>query len=116
MAGLLFQVPFALGEILIGLAAMAIRDYRWFQTALAIPCIVMLGLYIIIPESPRWLISKKRYKEAKQVIESAAKFNKVGNNYLLFSFYVFALNIKLAIFSFSTVHEVLHSNIVLLCR
>ena len=77
IAGLLFQVPFALGEILIGLAAWGIRDYRWFQTALAIPCLIMLGLYIIIPESPRWLITKKRYKEAQEVIKSAAKFNKV---------------------------------------
>ena len=70
-------MPYALGEVLIGLAALGIRDYRWFQTALAIPCILMLGLYFIIPESPRWLISKKRYKEAREVIERAAKFNKV---------------------------------------
>ena len=80
IVGALYQVPFALGEILIGLAAMGIRDYRWFQTVLAIPCILMLGLYFIIPESPRWLITKKRYKEAQEIIESAAKFNKVQNN------------------------------------
>ena len=77
IVGLLFQVPFAIGEILIGLCAMYVRDYRWFQTALAIPHAVMLLLFFIIPESPRWLIQKKKYKEARKVIESAAKFNKV---------------------------------------
>ena len=77
IVGLLFQVPFAIGEILIGLCAMYVRDYRWFQTALAIPHAVMLLLFFVIPESPRWLIQKKKYKEARKVIESAAKFNKV---------------------------------------
>ena len=111
LAGLLFQVPFALGEILIGLAAWGIRDYRWFQTALAIPCIIMMGLYIIIPESPRWLITKKRYKEAQEVIKSAAKFNKVENFYL--GFYVYYLK---TICSFNRFQDVLHSITVLLCR
>ena len=77
IVGLLYQTPFAIGEVLIGVAALFIRDYRWFQTALAIPCVLMLGLYFIIPESPRWLITKKKYKEAQKVIMSAAKFNKV---------------------------------------
>ena len=77
IVGLLFQVPFAIGEILIGFCAMYVRDYRWFQTALAIPHAVMLLLFFVIPESPRWLIQKKKYKEARKVIESAAKFNKV---------------------------------------
>ena len=77
IVGLLFQVPFAIGEILIGLCAMYVRDYRWFQTALAIPHAVMLLLFFVIPESPRWLIQKKKYKEARKVIECAAKFNKV---------------------------------------
>ena len=93
IVGLLFQVPFAIGEIIIGLCAMGIRDYRWFQTSLAIPAAVMLLLYFIIPESPRWLIEKKRYKEARKVIESAAKFNKVFC--LLFYFLSFNLPINL---------------------
>ena len=85
IVGLLFQVPFAIGEIIIGLCAMGIRDYRWFQTSLAIPAAVMLLLYFIIPESPRWLIEKKRHKEARKVIESAAKFNKV---FCLLSYFI----------------------------
>ena len=78
IVGLLYQLPFAIGEIIIGLIAIGVRDYEMFSIVLAIPCFVMLGLYFIIPESPRWLIEKKRYKEAASVIKSAAKFNKVG--------------------------------------
>ena len=62
---------------------MGIRDYQWFQTALAIPAAVMLLLYFVIPESPRWLIEKKRYKEARKVVERAAKFNKVSCLFLM---------------------------------
>ena len=88
IAGLLYQTPFALGEIVIGLIAIGVRDYRWFQTALAIPCVAMLGLYFIIPESPRWLIKKGKYKEAQKIIKSAAKFNKVGRFTALYMFYM----------------------------
>ena len=78
IVGLLYQVPFALGEVLIGLIAIGVRDYEMFSIILAAPCFAMLALYFVIPESPRWLIAKERYKEAESVIKRAAKFNKVG--------------------------------------
>jgi len=34
-------------------------------------------MYRIMPESPRWLISKGRYKEASKIVEKIAKVNKV---------------------------------------
>ena len=79
MTGIFFEIPWALGEIVLGVLAMGIRDYRWYQTVLAAPMIVMLGVFYFIPESPRWLIRKKKYKEAREVINQAAKFNKVCN-------------------------------------
>ena len=104
IVGLLFQVPFAIGEILIGLCAMYVRDYRWFQTALAIPHAVMLLLYFVIPESPRWLIQKKKYKEARKIIERAAKFNKVDYSNVFSSYLIvkntITKNLLLLIYSF----------------
>ena len=77
LSGIFFEIPWALGEISLGLLAMGIRDYRWYQTALSIPCVIMLGVLYFIPESPRWLIQKKRYEEAQMVIKQAANFNNV---------------------------------------
>ena len=77
LSGIFFEIPWAIGEISLGLLAMGIRDYRWYQTALTIPCVIMLGVLYFIPESPRWLIQKKKYKEAQMVIQKAADFNQV---------------------------------------
>ena len=78
IVGMLYKIPFALGEVIIGLLAIGVRDYVTFQWILAIPCFLIALLCIwILPESPRWLIKKKKYNEARRVIESAAKFNKL---------------------------------------
>ncbi len=75
--GNLVQVPFALGEALVGLVAVGIRDWKTLQIVLSVPVYGLLVLYFILPESPRWLIAKGRYKEARAVIEKAARWNKV---------------------------------------
>ena len=103
IVGLLYQTPFALGEMVVGALAIGVRDYRLFHTALAIPCFAMLGLYFIIPESPRWLINKKRYKEAQKVIKSAAKFNKVSRfpPYFILTFVYHKINLLFTMLFFS---------------
>ena len=75
--GILFHAPYAIGTILLGLIAIGIRDYQIYQIVICIPVFLLVGLYFIIPESPRWLIAKKRYPEAAKLINNAARFNKV---------------------------------------
>ncbi len=75
--GSLIQVPFALGEALVGLVAIGIRDWKTLQLVLSLPVYGLLLLYLILPESPRWLIAKGRYQKARAVIEKAARWNKV---------------------------------------
>ena len=79
LVGCLIQIPFAIGESIVGLVAMAFQDGEWwlYQIAISAPLLGILVLYFIVPESPRWLIAKGRYKDAKNVIERAAKVNKV---------------------------------------
>ena len=83
--GLIFHVPYSIGQVILGVLAIWVRDYRIYQIVLSIPCFVLLGLYFVIPESPRWLIAKKKYTEAVNVIKRAEKFNKVG---AVFSIYL----------------------------
>ena len=75
--GILYHAPYAIGTILLGLIAIVVRDYQIYQIVICIPVFLLVGLYCIIPESPRWLIAKKRYPEAAKLIKNAARFNKV---------------------------------------
>ena len=35
-------------------------------------------LYSLVPESPRWLMSRNKYKEARNVIKRMTRINKVS--------------------------------------
>ena len=39
------------------------------------PIFLLLLLYFITPESPRWLIANERFREARVVVWKAAKIN-----------------------------------------
>ena len=75
LIGVVIEVPFALGEILLGIEALYIRDWKTLQLVAYLPWAVLLGLWFIIPESPRWLIAVGRYEEAITVVNKAAKVN-----------------------------------------
>ena len=77
----LMMFGFVFGEVIIGLVAIFVRDYKIFQAVLSFPCFILLGAYAVLPESPRWLIAKHRYLEAQDVIINAAKFNHVSKYY-----------------------------------
>ncbi|XP_071788754.1 organic cation transporter protein-like [Asterias amurensis] len=73
--GTMLSVLFALGYVLLSLLAYLLREWRHLQLALSLPISIFLLYFIFLPESPRWLISKKRYKEAKMVIDKIAEVN-----------------------------------------
>ena len=50
---------------------------KTFELVMALAIVPFLALYFVIPESPRWLISKHRIDEAKAVLEKALKVNKM---------------------------------------
>ena len=70
-------IPFALGEIVPALVAMGLKDWKTFQAVVS-AVIASCGVtYFFVPESPRWLIANGRSEEALEVINVAAKVNKV---------------------------------------
>ena len=75
--GNMIQIPFAIGEALVSCIAIGLRDWKTFTLVSSAPLYLLLGLYFILPESPRWLIANRKYKEAKKVIEAGARMNKV---------------------------------------
>ena len=81
LMSMLMPASFSLGVALDGIVAMSIRDWRTYQIVLGAPFLALMIFYFLLPESPRWLIATSRYKEAKRVIEKAAKINKVIHMY-----------------------------------
>ncbi|RLW02988.1 hypothetical protein DV515_00006958 [Chloebia gouldiae] len=75
---------FAIGYMLLPLFAYFIRDWRMLLLALTVPGLFCIPLWWIIPESPRWLISQGRYKEAEAIIQKAAKMNGIPAPAVLF--------------------------------
>ncbi|TDD55912.1 MFS transporter [Saccharopolyspora elongata] len=56
----------------VGYALLAMDDgWRWMLLSSAIPAAVILLARASIPESPRWLVSKQRYAEARAVLHKA---------------------------------------------
>lgn len=72
----LFQIPYALGEMFVGLMAYLMQDWRTLQMTLAILVFLLAGLWIVMPESPRWLISKGKMEKARTILMKAARMNR----------------------------------------
>ena len=75
--GNIILVPFALGEIMVSLAAMVIHRWRDLELALSLMGLMFAFIWFFIPESPRWLISQGDFEKAFAVILTAAKKNGV---------------------------------------
>ena len=62
--------------MIVGLFAIFIRDYVTLQWVVSLVCYIQIPLWFFLPESPRWLLSKGRVDEAKEIMTKAAKWNK----------------------------------------
>ncbi|XP_039638183.1 solute carrier family 22 member 2-like isoform X1 [Perca fluviatilis] len=74
--GILYQMFFSVGVLILPLLAYFITDWRWLQFVITAPFIFFLSYYWFIPESPRWLISQNKSAKALKITEAMAKENK----------------------------------------
>ncbi|BFZ09836.1 hypothetical protein BsWGS_12875 [Bradybaena similaris] len=75
--GVLVNIFWSLGVMLLGSIAYFIRDWNYLQMALSFPSLLLLCYWWFIPESPRWLLARGRDEEAETVIRHAARVNGV---------------------------------------
>jgi sugar porter (SP) family MFS transporter len=69
-----YQFNIVLGILLAFLSNYLLSDFgenswRWMMGVQAIPSFIYLVFVLVIPESPRWLLSKSRNEEAKKVLK-----------------------------------------------
>uniref|UniRef100_A0A915EQD0 Major facilitator superfamily (MFS) profile domain-containing protein n=1 Tax=Ditylenchus dipsaci TaxID=166011 RepID=A0A915EQD0_9BILA len=67
---------FSFGQVILGAIAYFVRDYTHLQAAIALPALLFIAYWWIIPESARWLVSQKRYAEADAILQRVARANK----------------------------------------
>ncbi|GFG35022.1 hypothetical protein Cfor_08504 [Coptotermes formosanus] len=68
---------YAIGQALTGLTAWWLQNWRLILRASYLPSLLCISYYWLIPESVRWLLTKKRTKEASDIILNAARRNGV---------------------------------------
>ncbi|XP_016008222.2 solute carrier family 22 member 2 isoform X1 [Rousettus aegyptiacus] len=73
--GILYQMAFTVGLLVLAGVAYAIPDWRWLQLTVTLPSFCFLLYYWCVPESPRWLISQNKNAKAVKVIKHIAKKN-----------------------------------------
>jgi len=71
------SVPLAGGEALVSSFGYFIKQWKTLQYIMSGICLSFVLIYFLLPESPRWLISNGKYKEARTLMEKAAKRNGV---------------------------------------
>ncbi|XP_037082284.1 organic cation transporter protein-like, partial [Pollicipes pollicipes] len=61
--GIVSVMPFAFGTCLVALGSYLIRTRWLLQLAYAVPCLIFLFNFWLMPESPRWLVLQGRFPE-----------------------------------------------------
>ncbi|XP_053604363.1 organic cation transporter protein-like [Plodia interpunctella] len=71
----LHEISFILGYLLLPIIAYFVRDWRNLQLVTSVPWLMVIVYYWLIPESPRWMITVGKRKEAITLLEFIAKKN-----------------------------------------
>ncbi|XP_046572491.1 organic cation transporter protein-like [Haliotis rubra] len=84
LAGVINKLFWCSGLFMVGGFAYFIRDWHLLQLSISAPVALLFGLYCLVPESPRWLLSRGREIEAEKILRDAAHVNGVSLPDVLF--------------------------------
>lgn len=75
IGSMIVALGFPIGELILGIAAMHIHDFRYFLRALYGPGIFFFVYLWIIPESIQWLLCTGRVERAIKILHRTASLN-----------------------------------------
>jgi MFS family permease len=61
-------VTWALGNMALPLFGWLIASWKWIRVVCVVPMVFVFLTWKIVPESPRWLVTKGRMQEAKAIL------------------------------------------------
>jgi len=76
LAGIVIEYFFAFGQLFLVGFAYFIRTWRTLTWSISLFTVPFIFFYFVLPESPRWLISKNRFDKAERVLRRIAVQNQ----------------------------------------
>uniref|UniRef100_A0A0K0DCW6 MFS domain-containing protein n=1 Tax=Angiostrongylus cantonensis TaxID=6313 RepID=A0A0K0DCW6_ANGCA len=67
---------YAAGEVMLAGMAYVLTDYRLLHAAIALPSLIFISYWWLVPESARWLVTKEQYEEADDSLDKTTKFTR----------------------------------------
>ncbi|XP_076436845.1 organic cation transporter protein-like [Babylonia areolata] len=75
-AASMFTIAWLVGPFLVNALSFLLRQWHYLQIASVSPIALSLGHWWLLPESPRWLLVKKKTKAALKLMHKIARVNK----------------------------------------
>ncbi|XP_023780358.1 solute carrier family 22 member 3-like isoform X2 [Cyanistes caeruleus] len=75
IVGIVIQIFFTLGIIILPGIAYLIPTWQGIQLAISLPNFLFLLYYWVVPESPRWLLTRRKGEKALKIMRNIAKHN-----------------------------------------
>ncbi|XP_008488408.2 solute carrier family 22 member 3 [Calypte anna] len=73
--GIVIQIFFTLGVMILPGIAYLVPTWQGIQLAISLPNFLFLLYYWVVPESPRWLLTRRKGEKALKIMHNIAKHN-----------------------------------------
>lgn len=77
VAGAVLECYWGVTVVMLAGVAYLLQSWRYIQLAITLPSLLAIPYIWLIPESPRWLLTRHRFSEAEKWISKMTRHNKL---------------------------------------